>query len=90
MSLVLPLAGEERLAAGDVGEPRLDRLAVHVHGEVVEGGRHQALLHLADHSRLLRLLQLQILWNFRGRSKGILSGFVLSGLYCISFHTGNS
>ena len=61
MSLVLPLAGEERLAAGDVGEPRLDRLAVHVHGEVVERRRHQALLHLANHPRLLRLLQWNIL-----------------------------
>ena len=70
MSLVLPLAGEERLSAGDVGEPRLDCLAVHVHGEVVEGGRHQALLHLADHSRLLRLLQFEILWDFRGGNKG--------------------
>ena len=40
----------------NVGEARFDGLSVHVHGEVVEGRRHQALLHLAHHARLLRLV----------------------------------
>ena len=82
-SLVLPLSGEEGLAAGDVGEPGLDGLAVHVHGEVVERRRHQALLHLANHPRLLRLLQLHILLDFH-EVRVIIKGKLLSTKYIYS------